>query len=261
MRKLMILILLSTPLFAAQQNSFSIEVLVNGVPTPEYFARGTTYIEAFKGREYEVRLTNPFPFRVAVALAVDGLNSIDARHTDARAARKWVLDPYQTITINGWQTNDQQARRFFFTSEEQSYGNWLGRTQNLGIVSAAFFRERARAPITYYERRDRESKDGPRAQAAPAAPEPQANLSQGLDARRPSKAEEYAATGIGQAVSHPVTRVQMDLEDSPAAVITLRYEFRPALIALGVFPRPQTDLQRRERSRGFQDTGYCPTPR
>lgn len=261
MRKLMILILLATPLFAAQQNNFGIEVLVNGVPAPEYFARGTTYIEAFKGREYEIRLTNPYPYRVAVALAVDGLNSIDARHTDARSARKWVLDPYQTITINGWQTNDQQARRFFFTSEEQSYGNWLGRAQNLGIVSAAFFRERGRERITYHERGDRDRKDGPRAQAAPTAPEPQANQSKGLDGKSAQKAEEYAATGIGQAVSHPVTHVQMELEDNPAAVVTLRYEFRPALVALGLFPKPQTDLNRRERARGFENTGYCPTPK
>ena len=64
---------------------------------------------------------------------------------------------------------------------------------------------------------------------------------------------EISATAIDLAVQL--------LEDNPAAVITLRYEFRPALISLGVFPRPQTDLQRRERAHGFDNTGYCPTPR
>ena len=34
------------------------------------------------------------------------------------------------------------ARRFEFTSQEQSYGAWLGKTANLGIITAVFFRER-----------------------------------------------------------------------------------------------------------------------
>jgi len=49
---------------------------------------------------------------VAVALSVDGLNTIDARETTAAGARKWVLDPYQIVTISGWQTSQTEARRF-----------------------------------------------------------------------------------------------------------------------------------------------------
>src|ERR1043165_5833595 len=95
---------LAAPAFAAQRGDFRMEVLVDGAPRPEYFARGTTYIEALKGKDYEIRLTNPYGVRVAVALSVDGLNTLDARHTDARSARKWILDPYQTIVLRGWQT-------------------------------------------------------------------------------------------------------------------------------------------------------------
>ena len=255
MRKLMLLFLMAAPLYAAQQNNFRMEVLVDGSIRPEYFTRGLTYIEALKGREYEIRLTNPFGARVAVALAVDGLNSIDARHTDPRSARKWVLDPYETITIRGWQTNDRQARRFYFTNEQSSYGAWLGRTENLGVLSAAFFRER---PRYYLEDR----KDWPQAQAAPHSPSADAPKESG--AKRLQRDEEYAATGIGHSVSHPVTHVQMDLEEAPAAVVTLRYEYRPALVSLGVLPQPapvNDPLLRRERARGFQDTGYCPAPR
>src|SRR5258705_13404738 len=101
MRKLLPLLalVLASPLFdsnlfASQRNDFRMEVLVDGAPRPEYFARGITYIEALKGREYEILLSNPYGVRVAVALSVAGLKSIDARHTDARAARKWVLEPY-----------------------------------------------------------------------------------------------------------------------------------------------------------------------
>ena len=121
----------------------NVEILVDGVVQRRYAHHGRWYIEALKGREYAIRLRNPYPVRVAVALSVDGLNTIDARETTAADARKWVLDPYQIVTISGWQTSKTQARRFEFTTEERSYGQALGKTANLGVVSAVFFKERA----------------------------------------------------------------------------------------------------------------------
>ena len=120
-----------------------VEILVGGAPQRRYAHGGRWYVEALKGREYAIRLHNPYGVRVAVALSVDGLNTIDARQTTAAGARKWVLDPYQTVTINGWQTSQTEARRFEFTTEAQSYGQALGATANLGVISAAFFKERA----------------------------------------------------------------------------------------------------------------------
>src|SRR5258708_4069169 len=71
-----------------RREEFDVQVLVDGRPLDEYNARGRTYVQAIEGSEYELRIRNPFPYRVAVALSVDGLNSIDARHTSARAASK-----------------------------------------------------------------------------------------------------------------------------------------------------------------------------
>ena len=101
--------------------SFDLEVLVNGRPLEEYYARGRTYIEAIQGAEYELRVRNPSADRVAVALSVDGLNTVDARHTSAWNASKWVIEPYQSITISGWQMSTERARRFYFTNERDSY--------------------------------------------------------------------------------------------------------------------------------------------
>ena len=122
-----------------------VEILVGGAPQRRYAHGGRWYVEALKGREYAIRLHNPYAVRVAVALSVDGLNTIDARQTTAADARKWVLDPYQTVTIKGWQTSQTEARRFEFTTEARSYGQALGATANLGVISAAFFKERARS--------------------------------------------------------------------------------------------------------------------
>ena len=38
--------------------------------------------------------------------------------------------------------NQKEAKRFFFTSEEKSYGKWLGHDQDLGVISAVFYKEK-----------------------------------------------------------------------------------------------------------------------
>ncbi|MDO8677901.1 MAG: hypothetical protein Q7R30_04960 [Acidobacteriota bacterium] len=125
-----------------------IDILVNATAQPRYAHQGRWYVEALKGREYAIRIRNPDGVRAAVALSVDGLNTIDARQTTAVAARKWVLGPYETVTISGWQTSRTEARRFEFTTEEHSYGQTLGKTANLGVITAVFFRERVSNRMT-----------------------------------------------------------------------------------------------------------------
>ena len=236
-----------------------VEILVDGVSQPRYAHRGRWYVEALKGREYAIRLRNPHAVRVAVALSVDGLNTIDARETTARGARKWVLGPYQTVTISGWQTSQTVARRFEFTTEEESYGHALGKVTNLGMISAVFFKERASAitPDVYLERGD--SRQGaPRSKPAPASQDSASTA--GLATQVGKVPEEYAATGMGRQTDHAVTQVWLDLEDEPVQTVNVRYEFRPQLVKLGVLrAAPPDPLQRREGARGFEP-GFAPEP-
>jgi hypothetical protein len=258
---------------ATTPDGFTIEILVDGRRIPEYAARGTRYVEALKGREYAIRLRNPLPVRVAVALAVDGLNTIDARRTTAVAARKWVLGPYETVTISGWQAGPNEARRFYFTVEEESYAGWLGDTRNLGVISAVVFRERApEPPVEITSSTAPERSDGrgrPRAAQGAASgtlasPQAAESTSQASSAKRREAygagRDEYAATGIGRATEHRVQQVWLDLEPHPVASLNVRYEYRAQLVKLGVLrdtPRT-TPLTRRERARGFD--GFCPVP-
>jgi hypothetical protein len=214
--------------------------------------------------------------RVAVAISVDGLNTIDARHTTAAEGRKWVLDAHETITLSGWQVSLSDARRFRFTTEAKSYGQFLGKTENLGIISAVFFRERIAAvqpvvagatPAPESSAADASSSSAPARKnadarsrggaAAPTAAMPQAPSASARES------DEYAATGIGQRTAHPVRQVQVDLEDTPAASISIRYEFRPQLVRLGILPAERADddpLARRQHSTGFV-SGFCPDPK
>ncbi|MGH9874423.1 MAG: hypothetical protein ACRD9S_18365 [Pyrinomonadaceae bacterium] len=260
---------------------FEVQILVDGRPLEEYNARGKSYVEALAGAEYEVRIRNPLPYRVAVALSVDGLNSIDARHTTAWNASKWVIEPYGTINISGWQMSSERARRFYFTSERDSYGAKLGQTSNLGVVSAVFFRERRPypAPIAPPPRPYPINKEDGRRRSgeAPTAGSTAESSVDGSDVARnrqdsaaprkgtvvPEPDDEYAATGIGRSVHNDVRWVNMELDSRPAAEVVIRYEYSPALVRLGVLPRayPRPDpLRRREGARGFEDRRFSPEP-
>lgn len=233
---------------------FELNVLVNGRPLTEYHARGKTYVEAIRGAEYELEIRNPLPDRVAVALSVDGLNSIDARHTSAWNSSKWVIEPYGTIKIGGWQMSSERARRFYFTDERDSYAAKLGQTANIGVITAVFFRERRRYPVPITppqtSRRDEQS-------SRPAKPPSSSSESAGGERslKRAPIDDDYAATGIGRSVRNDVRWIEMNLDSNPAAHLTIRYEYYSALRRLGVVPRPYEvepdPLRRREQSRGF----------
>jgi hypothetical protein len=245
--------------------AFQLDVMVEGRPLPEYPARGREYIEALEGAEYDLRLTNPYPERVAVALSVDGLNTIDARHTSAWNSSKWVIQPYETITITGWQMSSERARRFYFTNERDSYGAKLGQTANLGVISAVFFRERLPAVLIDPPRPIPRDRDERRGQSS----ESQSPGDQAAGARQKSQTavsprdDDYAATGIGRSVWNSVRWVNMDLEPNPVGEVTIRYEYYSTLLRLGVIPRRYGDpdrLRQRDQSKGFSDRRFSPEP-
>jgi hypothetical protein len=260
--------------FVPQRGDFDVRVLVNGYPAQEYAAYGRRYIEAAPNAEYSIQIRNSLPVRVAVALSVDGLNTIDARRTTAWNASKWVLEPYETININGWQMSSSRARRFYFTTERDSYAAKLGRAADLGVISAVFYREQTPRAVIAPRRSDdiyrseNERREADKSASPSAAPNAQSSAearrsapSAGNVATVPS--DEYAATGIGRNVQNDVTWVNLALDPRPVAQITMRYEFHDALVRLGVIPRayPVEDaLRRRERARGFADGSYCPEP-
>jgi hypothetical protein len=236
------------PRVTAAEPPPSVEILVGGSPQPRHAHQGRWYVEALKGREYVIQLRNPFGVRIAVALSVDGLNTIDARQTSAADARKWVLNPNETVTISGWQTSRSEARRFEFTTEERSYGQALGKTANFGMITAVFFKER-------------EPEVKPADEFARSQPRQPAAASRS-DATARRENEEYAATGMGRRTDHAVTEVRLNLEDVPSHTVNIRYEFRLQLVQLGILPAaPVHDpLERRERARGFEP-GFAPVPR
>jgi hypothetical protein len=212
-----------------ERRGFDLEVLIASRRVEPEYRDGHRLVRAVEGAEYELWITNPLPDRVAVALSVDGLNTVDARSTDAWDAGKWLIRPYQSLTVTGWQVGTERARRFYFTREADSYASRLGRPAEYGVIRAVFFRER-RAPIVI----------GPRPlHAWPAPREARDSTEAGLATDRQGRAESWrrddrpwrdpgrAATGIGRSERSEVDVVDMALEREPVAEVVLRYDFRP----------------------------------
>lgn len=274
---------------AAGDAHLRLETLVDGQPLAEHWHDGTTYVEALRGREYSLRITNLESCRVAVAVSVDGRNVIDAKHESAAAASKWILGPWQSIVLDGWQINGAQARRFFFTTEERSYAEWLGDVSNAGVVEAVAFREQRPSWWSSFrpgmsERDDSDARDSAEQSRGASSGEPSrlgAN-SPSDSARRKSSAGELsartrseattqaqsqpsaeaAATGIGRELDHGVVHVEFEHESRPSSSARIRYGFRDELVQLGVLPPPHrvNPWQRRESARGFEPGRYCPVP-
>ena len=256
---LLILFAAAAPLAGASRQAYSLEVIVDGCEAPEYEHLGRVYVEALRGRNFSVRISNPTSERVAVALSVDGRNVIDASRTSSLEATKWVLSPGETIDIPGWQVSGQNSRRFFFTETSGSYAKWLGDTRNVGTIEAVFFREKRERPVPLQGsvggRNTREPLSAPAPTDAAAAEAPAGALVPG----RKSEADRFAATGIGERTDFPVQWISFDPDPGPAARIALRYEFRRELLRLGVLPRSDDALAARDRARGFEPR-YAPDP-
>ena len=246
-------------LSAAQREGFGLAVIVDGCEAPEFSHQGRLYVEALRGRNFTLRLSNPTGERVAVALSVDGHNVVDAKRTSAAGAAKWILSPGQTVEIPGWQVSGETSRKFFFTETARSYAKWLGDTRNVGTIEAVFYREKRPEPVPVVEGLAGsldERQDRPLRMGAPPAAE--SGSSRERRAGK-SEADRFAATGIGERTTFPVRWVEFDEEPEPSARIALRYEFRRELVRLGVLPRLRDGLAARERSRGFEP-GYAPDP-
>ena len=241
-------------------------------PAPD--GSGRYYLEARAGSRYSVSLANRTGERLGVVLSVDGLNAVSGERETQRG-RMYVLDPWQTTSVQGWRTSLSDIRQFTFVDERRSYAARSGQAnEKMGWIEVAVYRERhAQVKLREYpysepKRQDSaERQEGDGRNQAPAAPAPEASGSrdtaqaQGkLEAESGARARSYPGTGWGDRAHDPVVLVSFDPEPNPSERVTLRYEYRSALVALGVLPAPappRDRLWQRERA----EPGFAQAPR
>jgi hypothetical protein len=205
----------------AEPSYVAVSVEVAGRDTPLYPGRdGRLYLEARAGAPYAVRLRNQTGERLGVALDVDGLNVIDGLvHTSQE--RLYVLGPYETTLVRGWRSSLSEVHLFTFVDESVSYAARTGQANGrMGWIEAKVFREQAPVAMAYEKTAPQDAARAPGAASA---------------------ARAYPGTGWGTTTSDQAIEVSFDPQPTPCQTATLRYEYRPALVALGIFPHPFRD--------------------
>lgn len=242
-----------------------VDVQVDGRVVPLYSApdgSGRLYLEAREGSRYAISLHNRSGERVGVALSVDGLDVISGERTSSRGsgtARMYILDAWNSTTVQGWRTSLSEVRQFTFVDERASYaarsGAFNGR---VGWIEMAVYRQRTpyiaregidsdsagRAP----ERNRGDAAAGRDTDDAPAAAAeaPRKELRSGG-----SRQSSFPGTGWGSRTADHAVLVDFDPEARPCQIVTLRYEYANTLHALGVLTASSWDRDRlRERELG-----------
>jgi hypothetical protein len=256
----------------------AVSVEVAGQRTPLYRApdgANRFYLEARAGCPYAIGLANRTGERVGVVLTVDGLNAISGE-LDAGRGRMYILGPWEQLTVRGWRTSLSDIRKFTFVDERASYAARSGKANGrMGWIEATVYRERRVAVVRPWSEVGPRGDEGHRddsagAMPAPAAPSegaaaqkletpPTAEAAPKDSARAYGESRSFPGTGWGDRAEDRAVVVQFDPESAAADRVSLRYEYRSALVALGVLPRPWPPRDRlRERERG--EGGFAKPP-
>ena len=212
---------------------------------------GQRWIVGAPGHEYLVRIRNRTGGRLLAVTSVDGVNVVTGE-TASPAQSGYVLEPWSSVEITGWRKSLATAAAFYFTDLGDAYATRTGRPDNLGVIGVAVFDERRRvAEVT--EPRLAQRAEKPSAEAMPSP--------RSADASRnaPMAAGAPLGTGHGRDESSPVQRVRFERASStPREIVTVRYDRRENLIAMGVLPSvPLAGMPR-----AFPDwtPGFVPDP-
>ena len=174
-----------------------------------------TYLEAIKGKRYQLRIRNTSNRRIAVVVAVDGRNILSGKKSYLRQNEKmYVLDPYESANYKGWRTGNNRVNRFYFTSAGDSYSNAWGDRSAMGVIAVAVFDEKYKQYYKKHRRGDLSNKSAP--------------------SRRGYLTEESTGTGFGREEYSPTIRVNFKAKNKPSFKHFFKYEWRNTLCKRGV---------------------------
>jgi hypothetical protein len=198
---------------------FGFQVTVIGDETgikSERQEEGRPLVTGKKGERYTLRVYNPLPVQVAVNLTVDGLNTISGAPVGLSDGAKWMIQPFSSIDIRGWQVGDEAARRFFFTEKPKSYAKWRSRnfkwdlSRNCGVIGAAFFWNKAELDQYYARLSEMQANKPIGLRDQIELPSPEKDILKGKlfeEKSSGSAGKKEAGTGMGERESHSTTWV------------------------------------------------------
>lgn len=104
-------------------------------------ANGRALIVGRAGQRYNLVIQNQTGGRYEVVASVDGLDVIDGQAAKL-SKRGYILEPYSTLTIDGFRRSRSAVAAFRFGRVSQSYAARTSGDRNVGVIGAAFFAER-----------------------------------------------------------------------------------------------------------------------
>jgi hypothetical protein len=231
-------------------------------PTREHVHQGKVYVEGIDGARYALRVRNLTGARIEVVPSVDGLD-VQSGEDASSAQRGLVINANSTYDFEGYRLDMANVATFRFGGVGASYAAQMGKPRNIGVIGVAVFEEmeKVRAPqvvkASMPRARTMDFMPAPAPGFSPPPPAARAPAPAGAPpipgAPPPPKASsavpQSLGTSFGERREAKIHSTTFDrATSSPASVISLRYEHRESLRALGI---PIDDLDLRETANPF----------
>ena len=271
----------------ARWGAYTVEAVdASGRPLATFEHRGRTYVLGALGERYLLRFRNQSGRRVEVVASVDGRDVVDGRPASFER-RGYIVAPYGEVTIDGFRVSQESVAAFRFSTVPRSYAARKGDARDVGVIGVAVFAERRPVyvppprypyPAPYPGDSDARPDARSRSEAAPgpaegSAPPPSAApLGRGeASAAAPERAQRAPRPGLGtefgeEHESRVETASFERASARPQAVLTLRYDDRAGLVALGIDVdggrhARRDEAWRRETASPFRsEAAYCEPP-
>lgn len=248
----------------------------SGERLPIYGHAGARWVAGTPGHRYAIEVRNRTGGRLLAVMSVDGVNVISGE-TAGWDQRGYVFAPYERYDVAGWRKSQQQIAAFEFAALPDSYAARTGRTENVGVIGIALFREMSVTPPAVTPSPPAVPLTPPMPQSALPAPADSAAAAAGARAGSEGSAAAKVAPGpasplaeaprrLGTAhgdteASYVATTEFERLQPSPDEVVTIHYDRRENLVAMGVLPPPPlADHAPIPVPFPLSDSGFVPDP-
>ncbi len=231
---------------------------VTGETLPVYWHRGERWVAGAPGHRYSITIRNRHGGRLLTVLSVDGINAVTGE-TAAWDQSGYVFGPRERGEIRGWRKSQERIAAFEFTALPNSYAARTGRPDHVGAIGVAVFREAVPVAPPYApapsalgksQRGAGEADTEARDQAGSAAPA--ASAAERADGDSRARESSRLGTGHGRSESSYVGLTKFErAQPNPDEIITIRYDSRQNLIAMGIIAQPQPQPNPFPGSLGF----------
>jgi len=272
------LIGLMLPLVAnasARSGAYSLELIdESGSILPTYMKGGRTYILGLQGQRYSLRIRNGSNRRVEFVASVDGRDVLDVSPA-AVENRGYIVAPYGQVFIDGFRLNNESVAAFRFSSVRNSYAAKMGDARDVGVIGVAVFTEQPpvyvpppplpQPQVSAWDRMERKMMSGlgagaPESAAKDEAASAPAPAAEGL-AKRSAPERPGLGTEFGEQRTSRAFQTQFERASSrPSSLLTLRYDDRAGLIAMGIDVDRSCDTSIRETAEPFRHSFSQPPP-